>query len=236
MNITDIRHFTSLQSFFYYVNKESTLVPGFYRFTYDYWFQVIRSVLSHYSTFNRIQKANSKFTQMNNLTKDKNDNEDLAIETFDSIRTKRSLWFNAKPQNLTADQVKSLVEEQISNPTISILSLRNTNLNTASAYQLAELLKVNTKIKWLHLSYNEITDVGVQAICRVMKTKNRTLTFLDLAKNRITDKSVDQIIEMILRNRQLIALILKDNYLSIEGQQRIVDVATSRKPRLRIYL
>ncbi|CAF4007574.1 unnamed protein product [Adineta steineri] len=173
---------------------------------------------------------------MNTFNEDETNNHYLAIETYGSIHMNKSVWYNAKPQELTIDHVKSLVTQLKTNSTISILSLQNTNLNAASAYHLSKLLKVNTKIKWLHLSHNEITDVGVQAICSVMETNNRTLTFLDLAKNRITDKSVDQIIQMILKNPQLATLIMRVNYLSIEGQQRIVDIAMSRKPRLRIYL
>ncbi|CAF3823477.1 unnamed protein product, partial [Adineta steineri] len=168
---------------------------------------------------------------MNNFTEDKTDNDYLAIETYGSFHKNKSVWYNVKPQQLTINHVKSLRNGLETNSSISILSLQNTNLNKRSARHLSELLQVNTKIKWLHLSHNEITDAGLQFICSVMEVNNRTLAFLDLADNRLTDKSVDQIIEMILKNRQLVALILRDNYLSIEGQQRIVDVAAARKPR-----
>ena len=173
---------------------------------------------------------------MNSFLDSKSDKDHLTNETRDVMDANKGVWYNSNPQRLADKHVKSLVEQLKMNPDFSILSLQNNNLTAITASRLSELLKVNTKIKWFHLSYNEISDAGAQAICSAMKSDNKTLTLLDLAKNRITDRSTDSIVEMIVNNRTLTALILKDNELSRESQQRIIDVAQPRKPRLRVYL
>jgi hypothetical protein len=99
---------------------------------------------------------------------------------------------------------------------------RNENLTDDSIVYIANMLKVNTTLKKINLQSNNITDVGMLQLCDALQNSNRTVKYLFLnKKNRITDASVDGIIEMIKVNKKFKELHITDKRLTIEAKERI---------------
>lgn len=67
----------------------------------------------------------------------------------------------------------------------------NTNdLKDAGAQHVANMLKKNTTLTLLDLSYNEIGDAGLRCICNALEVNN-TLLYLNLWENTFGDAGVE---------------------------------------------
>jgi Ran GTPase-activating protein (RanGAP) involved in mRNA processing and transport len=90
------------------------------------------------------------------------------------------------------------------------------------------MLKTNKTLIFLGLSFNQITDRGVQYLTNAIANHNKTLQWLHLASNKgITDVSVEYIKDMFKRNQSLQALWLNDCSLSAEAAKTLKKMVES---------
>ena len=83
------------------------------------------------------------------------------------------------------------------------LNISNTPLDSKHVSTLSEILRDNKTMIELQLANCNITDNGVQYLCKVL-TKNQTLTLLDISNNpQITSASTSTIAELINTTKSL---------------------------------
>ena len=76
--------------------------------------------------------------------------------------------------NMTANNITSTVSNLLAdflatNPRLKHLDLMENDLNDSDAVLIANALRSNTTLRYLNLNYNDdITDVGAEALCRVL--------------------------------------------------------------------
>ncbi|CAK8996797.1 LRR and CARD domains-containing protein 3) (Nucleotide-binding oligomerization domain protein 3) [Durusdinium trenchii] len=89
---------------------------------------------------------------------------------------------------------------------------------------IAESLKTNRTLTYIDLSWNEVTDVGVQVIAESLKT-NRTLTYIDLSWNKVTDVGVQALANALSVNNVLTHLDLNGNECNtVVGKQALHEI------------
>lgn len=116
----------------------------------------------------------------------------------------------------------------INNSTLTWLEIHANHITDDGVEYLAEMLKTNTTLILLGLSFNEIGDRGVQYLANSIAHYNKTLQWLYLASNKaITDASVDYLRDMFRCDQsiQLKALFLNDCSLSMEGAKTLKKIA-----------
>jgi Ran GTPase-activating protein (RanGAP) involved in mRNA processing and transport len=115
----------------------------------------------------------------------------------------------------------------INNSKLEWLELHSNNITDEGVEYLVEMLKTNKKINLLGLSFNRISDRGVRLLSVAITCYNDTLQSLQLASNKlITDASVDDLKEMITQNQSLQALWINDCSLSTEGKNKLRQAAS----------
>jgi Ran GTPase-activating protein (RanGAP) involved in mRNA processing and transport len=112
----------------------------------------------------------------------------------------------------------------ISNWTLEWLDLHSNNITDEGAEYLAEMLKTNKTITLLGLAFNGISDRGVRLLANAITNYNKTLDWLHLSSNKfITDRSIDDLVEMIKSNPSLKALWLNNCSFSTNGAQKLEE-------------
>ncbi|CAF1490717.1 unnamed protein product [Didymodactylos carnosus] len=131
-------------------------------------------------------------------------------------------------QQLSDADVKLLANALKTNTHCKVLDLHQNKLTSVEAQFIADMLKVNTTLTSLWLSCNRLGDDGTRTLCEVLRRQNNMLEHLSLNGNRITDKSVDAIVDMAKVNQGLKRIYLHSNQISEENQRRISDAAKGR--------
>ena len=111
-----------------------------------------------------------------------------------------------------------------------MLNLSNNLIDDTGAKRLVALFQSKKSLTELYLNDNRIGDEGVQLIARALSSSKATLRKLYLSKNkRITDRSVDELIEMFGKNQSLNSLWLLECSFTDTGRQRLIETAASKK-------
>jgi len=92
---------------------------------------------------------------------------------------------------------------------LNVLNLGANKIMSQGAYSVADLL-LNSNIQELTISSNQIGTVGINAILHAVSIKNRSLKFLDLQHNNISEQ-ID-LEQMIIGNPTLKYLYLSEVY------------------------
>jgi Ran GTPase-activating protein (RanGAP) involved in mRNA processing and transport len=126
---------------------------------------------------------------------------------------------------------KSLTQTlSLNNSKIVILDVQDTGITDEGASYLAEMLKTNKKLRSLLLSYNEISDRGVQHLANVITHHNTTLVQLFVGRHKlVSDLSVDTLVEMLKHNQTLEYLKITECNLSEKGKERLRQLAKSKE-------
>lgn len=107
------------------------------------------------------------------------------------------------------------------NTTLTKLDLSWNAVRLESAIALAESLEVNTTLKTLLLAYNSFGDIPSQVLGRTLKV-NKGLTELDIESNSITPKAATVLANSISFNEALLKLNINGNVLGRIGAQALV--------------
>ena len=160
---------------------------------------------------------------------------DDGIHQMISKMKERDRW-NFREKQLTADDVKLVAIELKTDKKCKELDMRENNLTSAAVHYVSAMLKENTTLERLYLGQNQIGDDGLQALCKVLKAhENSALEVLSLEYNRITDKSVNRIMEMVeLPNSTLTALFIHANHISEENKQQLSALAKKKGIWIRL--
>ncbi|CAF3057565.1 unnamed protein product, partial [Rotaria sp. Silwood2] len=95
---------------------------------------------------------------------------------------------------------------------------------------IADMLKKNRILTDLWLSYNDISDDGVQSLANVLQSDNETLIQLYLNENKlISDCSISFLVQMFEFNRTLTTFWLQNCSLSQDGKVKLEQIVESRK-------
>lgn len=118
--------------------------------------------------------------------------------------------------------------------TVSLKALRidHCNLKAFEAKLLAVFIKVHPTIQVLHLDDNPLSDEGFESLASALKS-NETLVHISLNKVDITDESVSDLEELVLRG-QCQSLSIKENSFSKEACRNLITIAFEKDCQLTI--
>ena len=114
------------------------------------------------------------------------------------------------------------------NKTLVELTLSNVMVTIEELQKLAKSIEVNTKLKYVELSYNAISDDTTIYLSDCLKV-NRALCELNLSSNKITDKGAEKLAGAINENTTLQILNISNNQISEKGIYRIVIACTKKR-------
>jgi Ran GTPase-activating protein (RanGAP) involved in mRNA processing and transport len=101
------------------------------------------------------------------------------------------------------------------------LWLQQNDITANGAAIIAEGLHDNTTLETLELSGNRISDKGIYHLTQVLAMNNSTLTKLYCGSNSITDKGAQYIAQLLRKNRTLTRLDLSFNEIGDRGVRRL---------------
>jgi Ran GTPase-activating protein (RanGAP) involved in mRNA processing and transport len=114
------------------------------------------------------------------------------------------------------------------------LWLYGNQFTSKGAAILAASLRNNSTLKYLDLSYNQISDQGVRILSEaLLPNQNSSLKALYLSKNRISNLGAKYLSEMLRTNQTLTELWLSSNEISFEGIQQLAHVLTYHNKTLK---
>lgn len=82
----------------------------------------------------------------------------------------------------------------------------------------------NTFLKVLKLSNQQLTDVGIAHVAKIMKT-TRSITSLDISGNSVTAKGVETIVDSILANNLNVSTSARNSLRILDMSHNLVDFA-----------
>ena len=115
------------------------------------------------------------------------------------------------------------------------LDLFGNQITDAGVASLSEALKQSTcQLTQLFLSDNQITDDGVASLSEALKQPTCQLTTLDLVSNKITDDGVASLIEALKQSTcKLTELYLNDNQITDDGVASLSEALQQSTCQLR---
>ncbi|CAF1200590.1 unnamed protein product [Rotaria sp. Silwood1] len=117
-----------------------------------------------------------------------------------------------------------------SNSKLNRLALTSNNITDQGVQYLAQMLKLNHSLTQLWLGFNKITDHGVKILTDTLIHHNKTLYVLSLSwNNRVTDSSVDFLIDMFEYNQTLRTVCLVNCNLSETSKLKLRQATKLRK-------
>ncbi len=118
---------------------------------------------------------------------------------------------------------------QNNNQALKRLGLQENGITDFGAEYLAQMLQKNQTLIYLSLSWNKISDQGVQLLASALNNHNNSLQVLSLSKNTlITDLSIASLCGMIKSRRSLKGLRLYGCSLSCKAKKKLQTAAASK--------
>lgn len=139
-----------------------------------------------------------------------------------SIRSQIDL----RGQNLIDEDMEIVVEKAVISKKCLELYLQNNKITSKGALIIASGLKNNTTLQKLWLDSNNISDVGVHSLAKILSENNSSLKTLGLNSNSITDEGARHLAEMLKINKILTSLRLTHNSLTDQGVQYLANALT----------
>jgi Ran GTPase-activating protein (RanGAP) involved in mRNA processing and transport len=113
---------------------------------------------------------------------------------------------------------------------VETLNLSGKNLGVASAVVIASLISVNGALTALDLSYNDLKDEGVSAVCEAIQSNKETkLASLNFGNNGIGPVGANAVAAMVAVTGGLTALNLSSNNLKDEGVSAVCKAIQNNK-------
>jgi hypothetical protein len=124
-------------------------------------------------------------------------------------------------EHLTDRDMTIVVPQVIIRKQCTALWLQQNDITANGAAIIAEGLHDNTTLETLELSGNRISDKGIYHLTQVLAMNNSTLTKLYCGSNSITDKGAQYIAQLLRKNRTLTRLDLSFNEIGDRGMRRL---------------
>ena len=143
------------------------------------------------------------------------------------LKTNKTIIKLELQSSLLTGSIKQVSDSLVNNTTLEHLVLSNvTGITDEDITQLSKMLAVNKALKELWLINCNITDNGVQHICKEL-TKNQTLTTLNIGGNsQITSVSTSAIADVIRTTTSLTALRLYGTSLNDDDIKKVCSLLT----------
>lgn len=126
-------------------------------------------------------------------------------------------------QNLTDEDMEIVLEKAIISKKCSELHLQTNRITSKGASIIALGLQNNQTLQKLWLDSNNISDIGVHSLSKILSENNSSLKMLGLNSNNITDEGAKHLAEMLQRNQILTLLRLTHNSLTDRGVQYLIN-------------
>lgn len=126
-----------------------------------------------------------------------------------------------------------VVREAIIKKQCTQLFLRRNQITPIGAVMLADTLRNNNTLEELHLTHNQISDKGIQALAQALGTNNNTITQLALGWNKITDTGAKYLAEMMKTNTKLLRIGLFNNEIGDQGVRVLARVLETHNKTLQ---
>jgi Ran GTPase-activating protein (RanGAP) involved in mRNA processing and transport len=133
-------------------------------------------------------------------------------------------------RNSISDSGVYYLASEVNSSVLKRVDLAQNDISDYGAANLAEMLATNTNLLELSLKRNRIGDSGMKLLADVLVHSDTRLESLNLSANTdISDESIDSIVNMMEHIQSLRKLDLRHNGLSRDGQQRLHDIAKSKR-------
>ncbi|XP_073403232.1 NACHT, LRR and PYD domains-containing protein 3-like [Dendrobates tinctorius] len=159
------------------------------------------------------------------------------IQLSSVIRNNRSLKILDVSDNRLYGAYFSDLMEAIADSSIEELRLANNNLPDTSCFQLASVIRNNSYLKKLHLTFNSLAGPYFADLMDAMSSPDCRVEELRLDFNNLADSSCIQLASGIRNNRSLKILDLSDNHLygpHFSGLTEALSSADCRIEELRL--
>lgn len=113
--------------------------------------------------------------------------------------------------SITARGVVALANVLKKNTTLTTLNLSMTNVKHKACRVLSSMLAVNETLTTLDVSSNDIGDRGLKALLEFIQKRNRGLTTLSIANNRITSTGANVLEGTVRENPTLTSIDISYN-------------------------
>ena len=134
---------------------------------------------------------------------------------------------------LSESDIEIVIEHVIINKQCSKLLLSQTRLTAGHVSILANRLAMNTTLKFLNLSYNDLSDRGVQSLMKILEQNQCKIETLSLHATGITDRTVEDLAKVLKKNTTLRWLHLGRNQISDHSIPLLTEVLTDHNQTLR---
>ena len=128
----------------------------------------------------------------------------------------------ANKNNLSSNGRWHLLDDFFKRLPLKSLSLGSCHLNH-DIKEIADIFKINSTIKFLDLSHNNITDEFFEYF-QTYPLENLSLEEFDVSSNYISDKSASVFFKNLIDNYTLIKLNFFDNHLENASADAIIDI------------
>lgn len=134
---------------------------------------------------------------------------------------------------LSESDLQMVIEHALIEKQCSKLLLSGTRLTASHISILVNRLTMNTTLKFLSLSYNNLTDQGVRPLMRIFEENQCQIETLGLHATGITDRLVEDLARMLKKNTTLRWLHLGGNQISDRSIPLLTEVLIDHNHTLR---
>ena len=139
-----------------------------------------------------------------------------------------------RKQKLTDFDMEFVIQEAIQNKQCTMLWLTNNQITSHSIFMLASILHENTTLEGLSICHNDLLDSDLLCLTQALSNRTSGLSRLALTSNRITDKGVEYLADMLRTNRSLVQLWLGFNKISDDGVKFLADILSFHNRTLQV--
>lgn len=143
-----------------------------------------------------------------------------------------SLYFGG---NQLGDEGARCLARSMNQCKLIVLGLSENGLTDVGAGYLANMLKTNHHLTVLGLEDNDIGDAGVAQLAKGLEENSRLVRLLLARNKRITDSSLQALIDLLNNNQSLQRIDLRGCSLSDTAKAQLRQVA-SRKSKFDLWL
>lgn len=144
---------------------------------------------------------------------------------------------NLQMNNINDEALKQIIKIIKDNNTpIKDLKLKNNKITSIGSTYLSELIKNSKNLKILDLSYNDLKSEGVKNICNSIITNDNNLEQLIINGNKCNDYCSDNLFNMLINSKKLIALSICGNFFTNKGIDKILSSLRNNNTLKQLFI
>ena len=135
--------------------------------------------------------------------------------------------------NKTIGQTEEFFPTILSSPSLETLYINDINLSSRAAIMIfTALQEKKTKLKWLFMANNDVTDDACDVIAEALQV-NSTLERLNIHDNKISKEALKLIVNSLRYNNTLTELLVPSNYSEGDNKQILAlrDIVNDKRKR-----